>query len=228
MPFDITMPELITNFKLQFALTLRDAFADSDDLVGKVAVLGTVAGRRKDFSGAFLFDGLRAGAQDLAVSSADDTPYYLPKKVPVTIPVPAPPLPAPQYPWPVFPDKRLANPNLPLRDPGQPQEYRDQRAAATLWPSIAYPFPAGATLIRGTVTHGGPGNPLDQASVQQVGSTDPAYLTGKDGQFVLYWEQAPSIPKQVTLRVTAAGGLGPKNQNLTVTRGLTNLVDIDL
>jgi hypothetical protein len=228
MPFAITTPELITNFQLQFALMLRDGFADSDDLVGTVTVFGTVAGRQKDSSGSFLFDGLKDGDQELAVSSANDPPYYVAKKVKVTIPVPAPPPPAPQYPWPVHPDRRLADPNLPLGDPGQPQAYRDERTAATLWPSTAYPFPEGTTLIRGTITHGGPGNPLDQATVQQVGSTDPTYITGKDGQFVLYWKQAPSIPKQVTLRVTAPGGLGPKNQNLTVTRGLTNSVNIDL
>lgn len=227
MPFPITTPELVTNAKLQFALMLRDGFAESDDLVGKVTVLGSVAGRQKDSSGAFLFYKLQAGNQDLAVSSADYTPYYLPKTVTVAVPVPPPAPPAPQYPWPAFPDLRLADPDLPLDDPGQPQAYSDQRKAATLWPNVAYPFPEATTLIRGTVTHGGPGNPLSGATVQQVASTDPAFVTGQDGQFVLFWKQAPGIPQQITLHVTAAG-LPPKDQNAVIARGLTNVVNIDL
>ena len=221
-------PETVTHSKLLFALVLRDGFADSDELLGEITVAGGgVKGKQKDSSGAFLFYKLQPGAQDISVDSSDDTPYYLPAKVGVTIPVPQPAPPVPQYPWPIFPDVRLADPDLPLGDPGQPAAYRNQRTAATLWPSIAYPFPEGTTLVRGTVTHGGPGHPMSRATVQRTGSTDPAFTTDSNGQFVLYWQQAPGIPQKITLKVAAAG-LGSRNVDVVVNRGLTNLIDIDL
>src|SRR5437763_10870684 len=140
MPFAIKEPpENVLNVTLQFALLLRDGFADSDQLLGEVTVsAGAIKVKRRDSEGTFLFYKLKPGAQSFSVESGSDTPYYLPKKVDVAIPVQQPVPPAPQYPWPVFPDVRLADPDLLLGDPAQKQSYKKQRQAATLFPSTAY------------------------------------------------------------------------------------------
>jgi|SRR5262249_31935073 len=227
MPFTLKQPiEEKLNVNVQFAILMRDGFADSDELLGNVEVkLGALKARRKESSGLFWFRNVTAGNQALSVSSIEDPPYYLAKTFNVTIPAPPPPAPAPRNPWPAFPDLQLANPDLRLGDPGQTAQYKQQRATATLFPTTAYPFPDGATLIRGTVTHAG--LPLAGASVKQVGSDDPSYITGADGQFVLYWQDAPGIPKAVSLNATAPS-LPAKNQNITVMRGLTASIVIDM
>jgi hypothetical protein len=226
MPFAIhEPPEAVKNVTLQFALLLRDGFADSDELLGVVTVTGgNISGQRKDSTGTFLFYDLKPGAQQVAVSSDPDTPYYLPAKVGIQIPVPDPPPPMP-FLWPAFPDIRLADPNLLLGDAGQKAAYKTQRAAASLSPSISYPFPEGATLIRGRVTHAG--GPLMGASVQQAGSADPGYVTDSEGEFVLYWRDAPATPKAVTLDLKAAG-LPDKSAAVTVMRGLTVSTTVDM
>jgi hypothetical protein len=224
--FAILEGESIFQAKLQFALLLRDGFADSDQLLGDVVVTGgTIRGQQKDSSGTFLFYGLNPGSQSLSVSSGQDTPYYLPTNVAITIPVPPPPPPVPTFLWPAFPDIRLADPNLPLRDPGQKPAYITQRQASTLLPSTGYPFPEGTTLIRGIIRHGA--QPLTGAVVQRVGGSDPAYTTDKDGQFVLYWKDAPGIPKAVTVNAKF-GGRPDANTSVTVMRGLTASLTIDM
>src|SRR5215469_6431103 len=166
MPFPITQPELV-DVTLQFALQLRDGYADSDQLLGAVtAASGSVTGEQKDSSGTFLFYDLQGGAQNINVSSDPETPYYLPTQVGVNVPMPS-------ALWPAFPDITIATPTLPLGDPGQTAAYKTQRLAATLFPTTAYPFPLGATLIRGTVLHNN--LPLSATTVQQTGGTDPAY-----------------------------------------------------
>lgn len=218
MPFPITQPEVI-DVALQFALQLRDGYADSDQLLSSVtAASGTVNGEQKDSSGTFLFYDLQPGAQNINVSSDAATPYYLPKQVAVNVPMPA-------ALWPAFPDITIADPTLPLGDSGQPAAYKMQRLAATLFPTTAYPFPAGATLIRGTVLRGG--LPLSATTVQQTGGTDPAYVTGADGQFVLYLSNPPAIPLPVTISAQHAG-LANGNANITVLRGLTVSVTINM
>lgn len=69
MDFATQPPEsIVTN--LQFALLLRDGFANSDELLGDVVVTGaTEAARRKDTSGIFLFFDLAPGPQALTVTS---------------------------------------------------------------------------------------------------------------------------------------------------------------
>ncbi len=227
MPFAIKQPpEERLNLNVQFAILLRDGFANSDELLGKVEVnAGTVKARRKGLSGLFWFQDVKPGNQSLSVSSSEEPPYYLATKINVTIPPLPPQAPAPRNPWPVFPDIQLADPDLLLGDPKQNAQYKQQRAAATLLPTVAYPFSEEATLIRGRVDHAG--QPQAGATVKQAGSQDPAYVTDKDGQFVLYWQDAPGIPQVVTLNVTAPS-LPPKNQNLTVMRGLTVSITIDM
>lgn len=224
MPFPTLVGESI-EIDLQFALLLRDGFADSDELVGDVAVTGgPIQGQQKDSTGAFLFYKLKPGLQSLAVRTGPDTPYYLAADIAVTVPVPPLPPPVP-FLWPAFPDIRLADPTLPLGDPGQKPAYIAQRQAATLQPTTSYPFPEGTTLVRGSVSHGG--QPLADATVQQVGSNDPAYKTAGDGQFALYWKDAPGVPQQVTLKVTHAA-LADTNVNVIVLRGRTVSVTVDI
>ena len=184
---------------------------------------GSIQGQQKDSSGTFLFFALQPGAQSLSVSSGPDTPYYLPATVAITIPVLNPPPLPPTFL--AFPDIGLADPTLPLGDPGQTPAYIAQRKAATLLPATAYPFPEGTTLIRGTVRHAG--NPEPNATVQQVGSTDPAYVTAGDGQFVLFWKDAPGVPQTVTVNVKHAA-LADANVNVTVVRGQTVSVTVDM
>lgn len=211
MPFPITAGEWRRD-NLQFALLLRDGFADSDQLLGGVSVKsGAIAGQQQGSSGAFLFYSLKPGPQNLMVSSGLYTPYYLPVTIPVTVPMPAPL-------WPAYPDVTTANPNLPLGDPGQTAVYKVQRQAATLLPTNAYPFPEGATLIRGTVTHGG--RNLARATVQQSPGTDPSYLTAADGQFVLFVSNPPGMPTPVTVTAKCPG-LPDGSVTVTVLRGLT-------
>jgi hypothetical protein len=211
---------------LQFALLLRDGFADSDELQGDVVVTaGAIQGKQKYATGAFLFYHLKPGMQSLSVSSGSATPYYLPTDMAVTIPAPPAPPPVPTLLWPAFPDIRLADPDLPLGDPGQKPAYTAQRQTATLLPTTAYPFPAGTTLIRGWVTHAG--GELGNATVRQVGSKDPSYTTRDDGQFVLYWKDAPGIPQKVTINARHAN-MADANVDVTVLRGLTVSVTIDM
>ena len=228
MPFAITQPEARLNFSVQFAVLLRDGFADSDELLGKVEVQSAnVVAYRKGTSGLFWFQNVTPGPnQSLSVNSKELPPYYLPTTIDhLVIPNPPPPAPAPRNPWPVFPDISLADANLPLGDPSQPAQYKQQRVEATLLPTTAYPFPEGTTLIRGTVTHAG--QALAGASVALTGSQDPAYVTDADGQFVLYWQDAPGIPKVFQVHVTAPN-LQPKDQPVTVIRGLTVAIAIDM
>jgi hypothetical protein len=218
MPFP-TFPAESRETTLQFALLLRDGVTKSSELQGDVMVTsGTIEGQQKDSSGAFLFYDLKPGAQTLAVTSGPYTPYYLPAKIPVTVPMP-------NVLWPAFPDVTLADPTLPLGDSGQTAAYKAQRQQATLLPTNQYPFLPGMTLIRGTVLHGGV--PLAAATVQEGSGTDPAYTTGADGQFVIFLSNPPGIPQQVTLNATAAS-LPAGSANVTVIRGLTVSVTINM
>lgn len=218
MAFPTLQPEIV-DVNLQFALQLRDGYADSDQLLGNVTVAsGPVEGEQKDASGTFLFYDLKAGAQDLTVKSDSLTPYYQPTQVTVTVPMPA-------RLWPAFPNITIADPTLPLGDAGQKPAYKAQRQAATLLPTTAYPFPSGATLIRGTVLHNQ--QPVTAARVQQAGGTDPAYTTGADGAFVLYLSSPPALPLLVTVNAQHAV-LGAATGNVTVLRGLTVSLTINM
>jgi hypothetical protein len=218
MSFPVQQAESI-EVTLQFALLLRDGFANSDQLQGNVSVnSGLVEGQQKDSSGTFLFFNLKSGAQTINVSSTVDTPYYLPAQISVTLPMPSPL-------WPAYPDVTQANPSLPLGDPGQTAAYKAQRAAATLLPATGYPFPLGATLIRGTVLHNA--LPLSAATVQLTGGPDPAYVTGSDGQFVLYVSSPPGLPQAATITATHAG-MANGTVNVTMIRGLTVSATINM
>jgi hypothetical protein len=180
--------------KLTFALQLYDGFTGGVRLQGNVTVQAPnreVAIVKPDV-GQFLFYTLGAGAQLIEVVPDPATAYYVPATLNITLPMSTPL-------WPAYPDRALANPALPLDDPGQPVAYRNQLAHATLRPAIAYPFPGTASLVRGTVRTGGV--PLAGASVQAVGGNQ-LYLTAADGQYVLFFSSVAGTGDPVTLQVS--------------------------
>ena len=205
--------------KLVFALRLRDRLTLLDALTGDVAVsAGAQTGWRKDSSGTFLFFDLPNGPVTFAVRSSVDTPYYRPTDIAVTLPVGSPL-------WPAFPDITLADPTLMLSDPGQPGPYRTQFLQCALLPAIAYPFDAGATLLRGMVMQAGAAVPA--ATVFDVPGNALAFTTGDDGQFALVWTNPPATPTATTIR-TQRSGHPDVDTVVTIRRGVTASVVINL
>jgi hypothetical protein len=244
-----TRPD-ISELQLSLALLLYDGFTGAHELIGNISVSlvnemlasplheapgsPPTAGQktpqetfRKTPEATFLFFGLSPGAYVLQVrsngASPDQTPpFYLPADIPVNV-TDLPVMVTAQKPiWPAFPDINLADSTKPLPDPTQPEAYRAQRRAATLQPSTAYPFPAGSTLVRGTVLANGA--PLAEARVQRV-SDDLSYPTGDDGGFVLFFTQISGVGETITLQATHA--LHPLVQQKTdVHRGMTVATNI--
>jgi hypothetical protein len=196
--------------QLTLALLLADGFTGGSELLGTVTVTAETGpvGLQKSPYGTYLFFGLAAGLHTLQVRSLEG--YYQPVDIPLVVPLPSPL-------WPAYPDRSIANPTIPLDDPAQPAAYRAQRELATLMPTAQYPFPAGATLVRGTVTH--LGAPLSGALVDQAGGLQ-VYITASDGQYVLFFTQTSGIAQTVTLRATHAA-LPDANVPVDLARGTT-------
>jgi hypothetical protein len=245
MPLLNREPDVV-DLQLSLALLLYDGFTGAQELIGDISV--SLAREivsspltsppqlfdrtlpkpfRKTPQATFLFFGLIPGTYIARVESNVNVPgqtpqYYLPTELSVNVAE----LPAAllvQAPiWPAFPDINLADSSKPLDDPGQTPAYRTQRLAATLQPSTAYPFPEGSTLVRGTVfAHGAP---LAGATVQRV-ADDLRYLTGDDGEFVLFFTQISGMGETITLQTTHA--LHPTVQlNTDVHRGMTVATNI--
>jgi hypothetical protein len=244
MAITILEPD-VAELQLSLALLLYDGFTGGQELIGDISVSlssATVASPlsspllfqhrsetpfRKAPQATFLFFGLLTGDYMAQVRSNVDLPgqtppYYLPVDIslivtnlPATVPLQNPV-------WPAFPDINLADSTKPLDDPTQNPAYRAQRLAATLLPSTAYPFPTGATLVRGTVLASG--KPLAGATVQRV-ADDLQYLTGADGEFVLFFKQISGLGETITLQATHA--LHPTvRQNTDVHRGMTVATNI--
>jgi hypothetical protein len=158
----------------------------------------------------FVFFNLAPGPRVISVASATSAPYYFPVAIPVTVP-------APGALWPAFPDRTLADLTKPLDDPGQTPAYLAQRAQATLLPTTQYPFVPGSTLARGSVTAAGV--PLAGAQVSRLG--DPQqYVTGADGQYVLFFDSISGMGEAATLQSARAPYL-TKTAGVTLTRGQT-------
>jgi hypothetical protein len=195
------------------ALQLVDAFSRLPRLEGAVTV--KIANMRppavRPGEATFVFLDLANGAYQVQVASAPETPYYLPVAIPVTVPMTSPL-------WPAFPDLAIADRTLPLDDAAQPAAYRTQRALATLHPAVGYPFPPDATLVRGSVTAGG--QPLQGATVSQVGSTVLPYTTGPAGEFVIFFSRPQGMAQNVTLRASHPAK-PPVDAAVTVKRGST-------
>jgi hypothetical protein len=212
---------------LGLAVLLQDRFTGIAQLFGKSSVVLAGVARppyQKTTESTYLFFGVRPGTYTVQVRSDVATPYYLDVDIPVSLPMPNPR-------WPAFPDMTLADPSIPLSDPSQPAVYRAQRDLAALRPTTGYPFPAGATLVRGTVTFGGA--PLARARVRTVvtgqSTPDPLedYQTGVDGQFVLALVRPSGLKETITVR--ASHMVHPDvDVTVEVGRGTTAAVDIAL
>jgi len=214
-----TISHDMRELRLGFALMLFDRFSRINRLVGNTTVRFANKPSVKPFlpfqkvpEAMFLFfEPLPPGAYTLEVrSEVDNIPYYLPADIPIVLPMP-------NSRWPAFPDLSLADASKPLDDPAQPAAYRTQRSAVTLQPSTAYPFPVGATLVRGTVLVDTV--PLAAAMVRRVGD-DMAYTTGADGEFVLFFPHVHGMVETITLRASHPLHVD-RDRAIQVRRGLT-------
>jgi len=200
---------------LALAIMLFDGFTHTSELIGAPLVRLAGSARvpfQKRPDATFLFFDIPPGVHTVQVrdGQAGRKPYYLPADIPVTLPMPHPL-------WPAFPDVTLANADKLLDDPTQPDAYRAQRSAATLQPTTAYPFPEGATLVRGRVVVGN--LPLSGARVRRVG--DPLeFPTGDDGEFVLFFPRLSGSSETIVLRASHATH-ADTDQQVKVLRGTT-------
>lgn len=216
--------------RLSLAVSLYDGFTGGQRLQGNLVVSLAATKPRSPRYGSvqkrpqatFLFFGLASGEYILQVRtntgrSGRVLPYYLPTDISITVADP-PTLPPGQTPiWPVFPDVNLADQRKPLDDPTQPAAYAVQRRAATLQPAVGYPFPPGATLVRGHVFANN--QPVIGARVQRVGD-ELQYSTDDHGEFVLYFKSLLGVGETITLQATHA--LHPTlKQIVEVQRGST-------
>jgi hypothetical protein len=191
----------IFELRLGLAIQLFDRFTQVNRLFGKIRV--RLAGSSlepfpKPDQAMFLFFDLQPGAYTVEVRSnrdggnGKDPPYYLAVDIPINLPLTNPL-------WPAFPDVYVANRNLPLDDPAQSAIFRAQRSSVMLQPTVAYPFPAGSTLVRGTVLAGG--NRLANARIRRVGDT-LEYTTGTDGEYVLFFNEVDGMTEAITVRAS--------------------------
>ena len=174
--FNMTSPD-VRELQPWMVLQLRDAFTDSNVLQGNVNV--SIGSRsplfQKQSEATFVFaKNPLNGNYTVTVSSTPDEPYYLPASIPITLPFPVRANTNWPQPWIGYPDVTLADPSLTLDDPSQSAAYLAQRELAGLQPTTAYPFPAGATLVRGQVTSAGA--PVGGALVSLA-------LTARPGQY---------------------------------------------
>jgi len=231
-------PDVIEQ-KLVFALMLLDRFTETNQPVGKLTVRIANQPFQPPFlplqqpgQASFFFFDLPPAAYTLQVRSnkdgkvddakppqEDEPPYYLsepPYYFPVDIPVVIPP---PNDHWPGFPDLLLADQTKPLDDPTQPAAFRDQHSRATLQSTVSYPFPIGASLLRGRVLASG--NPLANARVRRIDINDGLeYRTGPDGYYVLFFKSVKGVGEQITVRASQ-GFFSDKDQPVTLRRGMT-------
>ncbi len=232
-----TLEPDVRELKLVFALMLLDRFTETNQLAGRITV--RIANQPFDRPfvplqqpgvATFFFFDLPSAAYTLQVRSNregkvddpvlpqdDEPPYYLsepPYYFGVDIPIVIPPA---NDRWPGFPDLLLADQDKPLNDPAQPLVFRQQRARASLQPTNAYPFPAGASLVRGSVLVAG--NPVENALVRRVGD-DLEYRTARDGHYVLFFNKVKGASEPITLRSTHPPQ-PDKDQPVTIQRGMT-------
>ncbi|HEX3151511.1 MAG TPA: hypothetical protein VHR66_25765 [Gemmataceae bacterium] len=180
-----------------FALQLFDGYSGLRILEGQVSV--AIAGRkpplRKSDSAAFVFLDIEAGSYSISVTPSVATPFYAPVTIPIELPM-SDPL------WQAYPDPSLADKTKPPDDPSQPAAYRAQRVLATLVPTPRYPFPPGATLLRGTVLAGTV--PLTGAAVIRVGDTGGT-ASDANGEFVLFFDDVSGMGQSATIKATSSG-----------------------
>ena len=200
--------------RLSLAVLLYDGFTGAQRLQGNLVVslaaTKPLSPRYGSFQkrpqATFLFFGLAPGSYILRVRtntgrSGRVLPCYLPTDIPITVADPPNLLPGQKPIWPFFPDVNLADQGKPLDDQTQPAAYAVQRQAATLQPAVGYPFPPGATLVRGHVFANN--QPVVGARVQRVGD-ELQYSTDDHGEFVLFFKSLLGIGETITLQATHA------------------------
>jgi hypothetical protein len=210
MPRLATSDPDITQFSISLAVLLSDAYRADGTVLGKLTVETNLGPAYRKIDGrTFVFYRLPAGANTVKVTSAEDPPYYQPVTIAVVIPMPDPG-------WPAFPDRSIAQSN--------PAGYQQQVTAATLRPTTTYPFPENATLARGRVLAAGV--PLAGATVRRDGANPGLeYVTGADGEYVLFFDRVQGAAENLKLRASAAGHADAL-ANVQVVRGETVSADI--
>ena len=177
MPSITTTRPDVSQFGPSLVLLLFDGITGSGALAGNVVVqIGGVKPLYQNPLSTFVFGNLPDGNYLVNIQSKADEPYYLPVNIPIALPFPRPADTLWEQPpvWPAYPDIVLADPSKTLQDPVQTPAYLGQRALATLLPTTRYPFPAGATLVRGSVTANG--SPLSGALVTTALAGVPGQL----------------------------------------------------
>lgn len=101
----------------------------------------------------------------------------------------------------------------------------------TLAPRPSYPFPAGATLVRGKVTQGGQGaagavvrctyDRVDPADTSRTEAVTAETLADRAGEYVLFFISLPDPTQEVT--VIAEKGGQSVQQTVDITEGATLL-----
>jgi hypothetical protein len=212
-----TLDRDVRTLRLSFALQLFDLVTGADELQGALTVRLKNQPLRKPYlpfvktpEATFLFFALPEGNYTARIESDTDTPYYLPREIGFSVP-------RRNELWPAIPEFTLADPRWPLDDLRQPETFRKQLAATLLRPTTAYPFPEGATLIRGVVMR--QDAPLPGAAVEHVESGQ-AYLTGPQGEYVLYFADKEARGQEVTVRARHAD-FDPLQHSFKLRRGVT-------
>lgn len=184
--------------------------------------IGPYTPYRKPDEGTFCFyDELPNGTYTIQIRSEDTPPIYLPVDISLSVPLSDT---AVDPNWPAYPNLALANRALRLDDPAQPQKYKDQRKLSMLRPTVFYPFPVDATLIRGRVLSGN--SPVSTATVSHAGG-ESIYVTQADGWYVLFVRDLSGLAHQVTIKTTKSG-FPDNTMTGTAKRGQTVTQDIVL
>lgn len=166
----------------------------------------------RSLSGLICFEDMAAGEYRLLVEPDPVTAdwYYLQPRLPTE-------------PWPQGFERVIT---LPLPDPQAPLE------TVTLSPKPSYPFPANATLVRGTVTRGAPAVGVPRAVVattyEQVDpddkdltvAVDVQTQTDRDGHYVLFFRKLSDKAQEVEITATKDGAVFPPRK-VTITEGAT-------
>ncbi len=105
-------------------------------------------------------------------------------------------------------------------------------AEVDLIPNVNYPFPSGATLVRGEVKDGS-GNPISTARIKVVGSeaspagNDLIFNTNPKGQYVLFCNRLTDSEIKKINGKTYGGGIKLKLQ-ATDTSGDSTKIDVEI
>jgi hypothetical protein len=158
----------VQTLKLSFAIWLIDDYTE-DRPIGSIRAEIENMGKKafSNLSGYYYFTGLEAGNYIVNIKPE----LYFPEQIPVDMSA--------------FPDPK--NPIVEVN--GKPE--------VVLKPKPGYPFPAGATLIRGLIVSGS-GKPVGGLRVHVKGK-DLENLTDSRGEFVLYFKNVVNTEQVILI-----------------------------